>query len=100
MNNVKDCFIFVGYRDGQIKIIWPAVKVKKFGVNFLGSPGGKYLDKNSLLFIDNDIEIIGALINKILENVNIYLAEIDGEIKNDIIGVSITKIVRQVSIRH
>ena len=96
--NIKNYSIFVGYRNEQIKIIWPVVKMRKFGINVLGSPGGKYLDKSSLLFVDNDLEIIEALVEKILKNANIYLVEINKEIKNNIVDLGITRLIWQASI--
>jgi CelD/BcsL family acetyltransferase involved in cellulose biosynthesis len=96
--NAKNYFIFVVYQSKKIKLIWPTVKMKKFGISFLGSPGGEYLDKNSLLFDNDDPTIIGALIEKILKDANIYMTEVDEKTKCNIARTSTTKLIRQSSI--
>ncbi len=97
--NFKEYFIFVGTQDRKIKVILPLIRVKKFGINFFVSPGGKYLDKSTIFFVD-DINpiVIGALIEKTLEYGNIYLAEADKRIRNIITDLQVNRFVRQSSI--
>lgn len=95
--SIKKYFIFVGYQAGNIKVIYPVVKIRKFGVSFLGSPGGKYLDKSSLLYVNNSSGVVKALLEKMLKDDNIYLAEVDGNTKNKITSSGITSLVRPIS---
>lgn len=78
---IKNYSVFVGYRNEQIKVILPMVEVKKFGIKFLASPGGKYLDKNSLLLADNNKQALWKIIEKTSKYANIYLAEVNSDVK-------------------
>ena len=62
------------------------------------SPGQKYLDKNTLLLASNNLNVLKGLINKVLENNNLYMAEIDKNTKKHIEKFNITNLIKPASV--
>jgi len=54
--------IFVALKDGKAVGVFPLVTSQKYGLRIFASPGGKYLDKNSLLLSSDNTQVLAALL--------------------------------------
>lgn len=78
--DVREYLICVIRKNSQIKLIFPIFRDSHFGFDVFRSPGGKFLDKTTLLLRDKDKEVVSFLLSKLSELGNFYLAEVDEEI--------------------
>ncbi len=67
-------FVCIGERE-ELHGVLPLVRMKKFGVNVLGSPGKKYLDKSTILARDK--ATTKSIMTETLQRDNLYLSELD-----------------------
>ena len=70
------------YEKGKLIGLLPLVLTEKYGVPTYSSPGNQYYDNSSLLLKENDIEIFKALLEKLSELGNFYLAEVEATMAN------------------
>ena len=78
--DINEYYIFVAYQGHELVGILPLVKEKKFGIDVFVSPGRRYLEKSTILVIDNNYQILNKLINEVGKHGNIYLTELSEEI--------------------
>jgi hypothetical protein len=66
--------------NNELLLVLPLVKESFFGISTYGSPGGKYLNKSSLLIKNIDKGLLQELINFLKKQGNFCLAECDSEL--------------------
>lgn len=78
--SAKEFVIFVAKKQKEVQAIFPLIKDSHYLVTVLRSPGGKYLDRSTLLLKEKNKGVIVTLFEKIQECGNFYFAEVDEEI--------------------
>lgn len=81
---IKEFYIFCQYKEDKLEIILPLIKSHKYGINVLCSPGKKYLDKTTLLFIGCDYSDLHNFFEQVLKYGNLYLTEIDKNLRHNL----------------
>jgi LmbE family N-acetylglucosaminyl deacetylase len=94
--NYSKHLIITCYKESKMVGILPVIESKKFGIKALCFPGRQFLDKASILTLDNDPKIITGMINAISNYGNYYLSEIDSQNSN-IIHQYIEKVKIKIS---
>ena len=80
LENFKEYKILTITNNQKLVGILPLVYSKKFGIHILQSPGGKYLDRSSLLIKSIDSEIITVLFNALKKEKDVFLHELPEDI--------------------
>lgn len=70
------------YRNVRLVGILPLIFTKKYAIASYNFAGNQYLDKASILLINNDTNILKSLINCLSQLGNYYLAEIEESLLN------------------
>ncbi|OGM22430.1 hypothetical protein A2863_03825 [Candidatus Woesebacteria bacterium RIFCSPHIGHO2_01_FULL_38_9b] len=70
-------FIFTLERQKEVEAIFPLVSISHYGVRVFASPGGKYLDKSTLLVKKRGNKTVSILFDTLSRYGNLYLAELD-----------------------
>ncbi len=96
--DVKDSLVLFIEEKGQLVALLPLVYDKVFGIRALVSPGGRFLDKSSLLLRLNDDSCINLIIKKLMSIDSFYLHELSKELSDMIVKSNRELLVREASI--
>lgn len=78
--NISQFTIITIEEDDELVLVLPLVTKKVFGISVLSSPGGKFVNKSSLLVKTLNKELINMLSTYLLTKGNFYLQELSSEI--------------------
>jgi CelD/BcsL family acetyltransferase involved in cellulose biosynthesis len=95
-HGVKNFSIVTIEDDDELLLVLPLVKERFFGISAYGSPGGKYLNKSSLLIKNIDKELLQELINYLIKQGNFCLKELSAELA-DIIEKIDNRLIKKES---
>ncbi len=79
----KKYAIIFCYKESKLCGVLPLVEDRIFGIKALSGPGrkGNYIDKSILLVSEYDLDLFNAIIESALSLGNLYLAEINEDVK-------------------
>lgn len=78
--HIKEFTIVTIEEDGELVLVLPLVTKKVFGVPVLSSPGGKFLNKSTLLIRDINKQVLLELRDFLMKQGNFYLQELSSEL--------------------
>lgn len=74
---IKNFLIVVVKKGKKIKLILPLVKKSLWSIESYANPGGRFLEKSSLLLLDKNPKIFSQMVRTLRNFGNIYLGHID-----------------------
>jgi CelD/BcsL family acetyltransferase involved in cellulose biosynthesis len=79
----KEYELILGFEGRDLKVAVALVREKKYGIKVWTPPGGRHLDRFTLLMADDAKGLKGSLIERILSENNIYIPELEEEFVQD-----------------